>query len=1107
MAGVVPYPTVTGAETAHGAQTSAGGNPWLPYFGPSSGPLMTNAYDKYAEQNYDLPEAYKGRNLYLRDTINGLITGEGRNDFYTVALLPWAQTDQITFSWNEFHFNETLAGRVPHEGVSRLVTSSKRTKSDKAVRRGLAMVLEHGFMSTEEGQEMYRRNLIGIAQSIQETANHDVMAAIFSCDSYDQRWERDHGIVTDGLRRLMHEEVYRFAAVQKEANGLDILVEDAKKRMGRYGVAPDTLVIPPKLSIYMSLVRPEKSQYYIGGPPAMENVKRGGAISDFRNLSVYETRSFDVYKGEPPVDISLRRRQVGEYYTVGPNAGIVVYDEAMDNWRRLGHHELVNNCGRWFGADTPKDPKILAVYRKLMQSFEDSGYEQSVDVRIDDLKTADWAQIRASKWKHNNRSRGPPDTQWTKATGEEFYSFVRSSGSIAGLGVDSAVRDQIHDRVSALVSTGDNSVSLHDISADCKQLFDLERQSAEFKSVFAGMGTAAAGDGTNRAIVANEDGYTGHAAMHQSYRGVQLIAQYGDAAQVTAARRVLRSVDHVHKLLTVGQDMAAWVPANYLHTCDGLSMAALTSEHVAKTWVFAELSQCGFGHSLVPVTVDGRVDSAFANMEGGTVVCPGFAVAQYASVRSGAIAGLALTNVGLGVVGNRTPASVAGVTDGRWDLGFGNVGASYADTHETATAIAAPRAGETRRRDDRSVASADDARPSKRAQPDAGAGSNSLLDMLISSAEPRASDPRPQPQPQPQPQARPRAAQRRGQHVSTGHTNHLAIATDKRHSVVETMHNVNAIMRSTSSKAKRDPLYRMAVTSLLSTTIPSSHSVGGGAYDEVYKKIAAEGDGEGYHPYSFLILRPFIEHQMHTILCMKGGAETGNTYYGHNSVTVGDDAVSKMHYVNLTFYSKAVVKESKNIIRLEDVYASGYIGGNDCTWFKDPSQVRGYDASKPGAPSLFVSIARKDELLTMPNPISITGVFSAAMDRNGADARQHYTGAAFMNARWGFSDVAQYDTKTRTIEQDYMMSTRPVNSVCFQGAQFTQSKVETHDAAGTGEQGGGNAPFDRAVPNSGHWGATYPGVKAVREGQHKYMRSTVDALAPSMPVSAAILGV
>jgi hypothetical protein len=617
MAGVVPYPTVTGAETAHGAQTSAGGNPWLPYFGPSSGPLMTNAYDKYAEQNYDLPEAYKGRNLYLRDTINGLITGEGRNDFYTVALLPWAQTDQITFSWNEFHFNETLAGRVPHEGVSRLVTSSKRTKSDKAVRRGLAMVLEHGFMSTEEGQEMYRRNLIGIAQSIQETANHDVMAAIFSCDSYDQRWERDHGIVTDGLRRLMHEEVYRFAAVQKEANGLDILVEDAKKRMGRYGVAPDTLVIPPKLSIYMSLVRPEKSQYYIGGPPAMENVKRGGAISDFRNLSVYETRSFDVYKGEPPVDISLRRRQVGEYYTVGPNAGIVVYDEAMDNWRRLGHHELVNNCGRWFGADTPKDPKILAVYRKLMQSFEDSGYEQSVDVRIDDLKTADWAQIRASKWKHNNRSRGPPDTQWTKATGEEFYSFVRSSGSIAGLGVDSAVRDQIHDRVSALVSTGDNSVSLHDISADCKQLFDLERQSAEFKSVFAGMGTAAAGDGTNRAIVANEDGYTGHAAMHQSYRGVQLIAQYGDAAQVTAARRVLRSVDHVHKLLTVGQDMAAWVPANYLHTCDGLSMAALTSEHVAKTWVFAELSQCGFGHSLVPVTVDGRVDSAFANMEGG----------------------------------------------------------------------------------------------------------------------------------------------------------------------------------------------------------------------------------------------------------------------------------------------------------------------------------------------------------------------------------------------------------------------------------------------------------------------------------------------------------
>lgn len=71
---VVPTPTVEGAHAAHGTVSSQGNNPWLEYFGPPAGPIVTHAYDKYAEENYDLPEAYRGKNLFLRDTIDGLIT-------------------------------------------------------------------------------------------------------------------------------------------------------------------------------------------------------------------------------------------------------------------------------------------------------------------------------------------------------------------------------------------------------------------------------------------------------------------------------------------------------------------------------------------------------------------------------------------------------------------------------------------------------------------------------------------------------------------------------------------------------------------------------------------------------------------------------------------------------------------------------------------------------------------------------------------------------------------------------------------------------------------------------------------------------------------------
>ena len=128
-------------STTTGTNDATGGNPWAQYFGPASHAIKTNAYDKYAYATYDLPEAYKGRNLFIRDTIDGFILQD--NEWYTTVALPFAQTNDIHLAWNEWHFNATLAGRVPHEGVSRLITSSKRQFKDHTVRRGLAFILEH----------------------------------------------------------------------------------------------------------------------------------------------------------------------------------------------------------------------------------------------------------------------------------------------------------------------------------------------------------------------------------------------------------------------------------------------------------------------------------------------------------------------------------------------------------------------------------------------------------------------------------------------------------------------------------------------------------------------------------------------------------------------------------------------------------------------------------------------------------------------------------------------------------------------------------------------------------------------------------------------------
>ena len=45
----------------------------MKFLGPSVGTTQPTAYDKVAVANYDLPEYYKGKNLFIRDTIDGFL--------------------------------------------------------------------------------------------------------------------------------------------------------------------------------------------------------------------------------------------------------------------------------------------------------------------------------------------------------------------------------------------------------------------------------------------------------------------------------------------------------------------------------------------------------------------------------------------------------------------------------------------------------------------------------------------------------------------------------------------------------------------------------------------------------------------------------------------------------------------------------------------------------------------------------------------------------------------------------------------------------------------------------------------------------------------------
>merc|ERR1711977_146295 len=189
----------------------------------------------------------------------------------------------------------------------------------------------------------------------------------------------------------------------------------------------------------------------------------------------------------------------------------------------------------------------------------------------------------------------------------------------------------------------------------------------------------------------------------------------------------------------------------------------------------------------------------------------------------------------------------------------------------------------------------------------------------------------------------------------------------------------------------------------------------------------------------------------------KGGYDTGATFVGHSDFILGDDVVSKLHYGNFTFYSKAVVTNPRNVIIARNIFCQAYKGGNDCTWKKD-SQDNG---------SLISIILPAGETRNLPNPLDITGQFNGGGD---GDGKAHYSQAK------AYKTLFNWEEHQKEVGGPDMFLDREQhrNTVCFRGHQFSYDlSTKSHTAV---------------TVNTGHWGPNvYPGCGRVRAGEMKYL--------------------
>lgn len=114
-----------------------------------------------------------------------MITDATKSPFTTVILpYKWLDNPDRKLEWNVWTFDEGLASRVPYESSARTLTQRKESFSGYTVRQGLAIVMEHNFMMSEEGIRNFQNQVQQIVNSIQNTNDLDVHQALLMAPSY-----------------------------------------------------------------------------------------------------------------------------------------------------------------------------------------------------------------------------------------------------------------------------------------------------------------------------------------------------------------------------------------------------------------------------------------------------------------------------------------------------------------------------------------------------------------------------------------------------------------------------------------------------------------------------------------------------------------------------------------------------------------------------------------------------------------------------------------------------------------------------------------------------------------------------------------------------------
>lgn len=397
MATIPPGATMPNADMGNNGGGLTMGSSMVPaqkdyegIFGPTGRDVKLDDQRNKRHQRWHLPDMLKGPNPFLTDRIDGLIT-DATNSPFTTIILPYVylQNPDAKIKWNVFNFDEGLATRVPYESGARVLTQTKTSHAGYAVRQGLAITMEHNFMMSPAGRENFHNQLLQLVGSIQHTNDLDVHMALITAPSYERTVaEKYHYLDKDG-GQVIRQYVDMFGIMQKNPNGLDVIIEEAKQNLKKWGSKdPTFMLVNSRLCMQLNM-NVERTQYYTNGYDGVRRLKQGPDMPKYRGLDVINSRSFALETGAPPRDLLNRRVRVAEYYQIAcvtcldfGKGHVQLYDEGRDQMTDISLKDIYGTACQKAPGDQinglptvdemQKEETLLTMLKKYHEHFHGS---------------------------------------------------------------------------------------------------------------------------------------------------------------------------------------------------------------------------------------------------------------------------------------------------------------------------------------------------------------------------------------------------------------------------------------------------------------------------------------------------------------------------------------------------------------------------------------------------------------------------------------------------------------------------------------------------------------------------------------------------------------